>query len=249
MSLNPLTQKVFVCPLSTFMIVGELEIPDLSGGRPVADSDMVLAVKCLSLCELSYKPGRPSAAEGVNTKAIEQNWIQALGIQEFDFQILTLENLVEQEAASINSDSMEAVASLMNALDQIIPRVATKLAGSAAMTGVLTDVNTELPGETPFICFRGTTGVAEMLADLFSLAPAPFESKTKGFIATSGLGMIQHYRELEQKANYLEILSKKAKSTGSNRILVVGHSLGKVGHVTLPVVIVAAMTLPYLSLV
>jgi hypothetical protein len=208
------------------VLTGVLEIPSLAGGRPVSDADMVLAMKCLSLCELSYKPGRVAA--GVDMKAIEASWISALAIKDFDFQIVTMGDLAEKATANSGSDNAKMVVTIVSTLEKFVPVVGTALAGSAAITGVLNDVNAELPGATPFVCFRGTTGLAEMLADLFSLAPAPFESKTKGFVATSGYGMVHHYRELEVKGNYLELMAQKAKTSGSNRVLVAGHSLGMV---------------------
>ena len=146
----------------------------------------------------------------VNPKAaeIEQNWIQDLRISKFK----------NWYAPSLLGDE-------------------SKLGGSLAISGVISDVNqTKFQKPTPFICFRGTTSISEVLSDLGAVFMSPFKTDlSETLVGNAGYGFIKHYESIknvideESQSKLLPYISQLVNEVDpdSRNLLVFGHSLGK----------------------
>jgi hypothetical protein len=186
--------------------------------------DILLAMKALGLCKLSYS----TLSQDPEKDALQQKWLTALKIKEF------------QCWYDYTNDSSLHVAGGDNNAAAFDPNNL----GIEAITGIAFDISDDLMGPIPFVCFRGSVDPAHVvtrkeLADVISVQLDEKEDDAALEMDENRCAHLHKYKNLHQLCTtkaplnggavghdcLLDICCRRGAEY-ANGLLVCGHSLG-----------------------
>lgn len=195
---------------------GSSVLTNEAGKSEPATVDIILAMKALGLCKLAQNisANSPSHAE------LEQRWIQALRIENYNSWILP-EDLVK----SSESWSQKGYCPLDG--------------GVEAISGIILDISEAVVGPLPFVCFRSMQSVEEFLNAIQRNEATLGESSKDGFIAknsnlnnlvtqtrsTSAAGVNGNATQSRKLVSLFDQALKRGQDH-ANGLLICGHSIG-----------------------
>lgn len=158
-------------------------------------NDLLLTVKSTCLCGMTYK----NSSIDVANKPFEDEWIEKLEIKDFKIWDYTDPDSKPDENGKLEIDTQ-------------------------VLTGILNTVSPEFPDSLPFVCFRGTKGIHDMVADLASILSSELKTRKGNLVGNTGMGFIAKMEPLRDLGLMDHVVGTiESCKTG---VLIIGHSLG-----------------------
>ena len=108
--------------------------------------------------------------------------------------------------------------------DDITGEGANRSIDSQAITGVLQNLSDRYPNPTPFVCFRGTKSLSDMMHDLASLVTVPLTTIKGNTVGTTGLGFDLKLTAFKKLGLFEHVMDQVNRYQSG--LFVTGHSLG-----------------------
>ena len=190
---------------------------DLKVSTAPTDNDLLLAMKCFWMCELSYT----SKATNPDNAQAEAWRVSQLNISNYEPWHTSLQQ------------NIEVSSNIQVTLTESTTYEKDDIGGGAHMyIGTINNLSPDKHDPTAIICFRGTASHSDMLADQLSYTTGSLTTSSGISLATAGTGYLTHFNGLcalrKDGKSFIEKAVELARSLSSNKpqIVITGHSLG-----------------------